>query len=78
MSFGLWHQVSKDSMDLLARDDFMVCSDITPAGAFPHPRSYGAYPRFLGRLQRQYTDSGGGCAAWDSGRPGNARAPVSL
>jgi N-acyl-D-amino-acid deacylase len=54
MSYGLWHQVSKDSMDLLARDDFMVCSDITPAGAFPHPRSYGAYPRFLGRLRREF------------------------
>jgi N-acyl-D-amino-acid deacylase len=54
MSYGLWHQVSKDSMDLLARDDFMVCSDITPAGAFPHPRSYGAFPRFLGRLRREF------------------------
>ncbi len=54
VSYGLWHQVSKDSMDLLARDDFMVCSDITPAGSMPHPRSYGAYPRFLGRLRRQF------------------------
>ena len=26
----------------------MACSDITPAGSFPHPRSYGAFPRFLG------------------------------
>ncbi|MBM3934679.1 MAG: amidohydrolase family protein [SAR202 cluster bacterium] len=54
MSYGLWRQVSKDSMDLLARDDFMVCSDITPAGSFPHPRSYGAFPRFLGRLRREF------------------------
>lgn len=54
MSYGLWHQVSKDSMDLIARDDFMVCSDITPAGSMPHPRSYGAFPRFLGRLRREF------------------------
>jgi N-acyl-D-aspartate/D-glutamate deacylase len=31
----------------------MACSDITPAGRFPHPRSYGAFPRFLGRLRRE-------------------------
>jgi N-acyl-D-amino-acid deacylase len=54
MSHGLWHQVSKDSMDLIARDDYMVCSDITPAGTMPHPRSYGAFPRFLGRLRREF------------------------
>jgi len=54
MSSGLWHRVSKDSMDLIARDDFMVCSDITPAGTMPHPRSYGAFPRFLGRLRREF------------------------
>ena len=49
----LWHQVSRDCMALLARPDYMVCSDITPAGRFPHPRSYGAFPRFLGRLRRE-------------------------
>ena len=53
-SYGLWRQVSKDSMELIARDDYMVCSDITPAGSMPHPRSYGAFPRFLGRLRRAY------------------------
>jgi len=53
-SYGLWKQVSQDSMDLLARDDYMVCSDITPAGSMPHPRSYGAFPRFLGRLRRGF------------------------
>ena len=41
-------------MDLIARDDYMVCSDITPAGTMPHPRSYGAFPRFLGRLRREF------------------------
>jgi N-acyl-D-amino-acid deacylase len=52
-SVALWRQVSRDCMELLARPDYMVCSDITPAGRFPHPRSYGAFPRFLGRLRRE-------------------------
>ncbi len=52
-SVAVWRQISRDSMALLARPDYMVCSDITPAGSFPHPRSYGAFPRFLGRLRRQ-------------------------
>ncbi len=47
------HQMDKDFMQLVARPDYMVCSDITPAGRFPHPRSYGAFPRFLGRLRRE-------------------------
>jgi N-acyl-D-amino-acid deacylase len=51
---GLWRQVSRDCLDLLARPDYMVCSDITPAGGMPHPRSYGAFPRFLGRLRREF------------------------
>ena len=51
---ALWRQVSRDSMELLARDDYMVCSDITPLGSMPHPRSYGAFPRFLGRLRREF------------------------
>ena len=54
VSSGVWRQVSRDSMELLARDDYMVCSDITPAGGMPHPRSYGAFPRFLGRLRREF------------------------
>jgi N-acyl-D-amino-acid deacylase len=53
-SVALWRQMSRDSMELLARPDYMVCSDITPAGSIPHPRSYGAFPRFLGRLRRQF------------------------
>ena len=52
-SVALWRQIDRDSMVLLARPDYMVCSDITPAGGLPHPRSYGAYPRFLGRLRRR-------------------------
>ena len=53
-SLALWRQVSQDCMTLLARPDYMVCSDMTPAGSFPHPRSYGAFPRFLGRLRREF------------------------
>ena len=53
-SYGLWRQVSRDSMDLIARVDYMVCSDITPAGSMPHPRCYGAFPRFLGRRRRAF------------------------
>ena len=54
VSTALWQQVSRDCMELLSRPDYMVCSDITPAGSMPHPRSYGAFPRFLGRLRREY------------------------
>ena len=53
-SVALWRQVSRDSLELLARPDYMVCSDITPAGSLPHPRCYGAFPRFLGRLRREF------------------------
>lgn len=53
-STAIWRQLSRDYMELLARPDYMVCSDITPAGSFPHPRCYGAFPRFLGRLRRDF------------------------
>ena len=53
-SLALWQQVSRDCMTLLARPDYMVCSDMTPAGSFAHPRSFGAFPRFLGRLRREF------------------------
>ena len=54
MSQRLFHQVGRDCLELLTRPDYMACSDITPAGSMPHPRCYGAFPRFLGRLRRQY------------------------
>ncbi len=53
-SVKLWNQIDRDSLELLSRPDYMVCSDITPLGNFPHPRCYGAFPRFLGRLRRKY------------------------
>ena len=53
-STARWRQTGRDAMKLLARDDYMVCSDITPVGSVCHPRSFGAYPRFLGRLRRGF------------------------
>ena len=50
----VWNQINRDCMELLSRSDYMVCSDITPAGSRPHPRCYGAFPRFLGRLRRNF------------------------
>ena len=53
-SVGLWRQVSRDSQDFLARPDFMVGSDSIHLGSFPHPRAYGTFPRFIGRLRREF------------------------
>ena len=53
-SVALWSQVSRDSLEYLSRDDYMVGSDSVPMWSFPHPRAYGTFPRFLGRLRRQF------------------------
>ena len=53
-SAPLWQAIDRDCLQLLARPDAMACSDITPLGSAPHPRCYGAFPRFLGRLRRRY------------------------
>jgi len=53
-SVRVWRQVSKDCMELLSRPDYMVGSDAIPIGSLPHPRAYGCFPRFLGRLRRAY------------------------
>ena len=53
-SVRLWQQVSRDCVELLSRDDYMVGSDAIPMGGMPHPRAYGCFPRFLGRLRRQF------------------------
>lgn len=52
-STGRWRQVGRDAVELLSRPDAMACSDITSLGSMCHPRSFGAYPRFLGRLRRE-------------------------
>ena len=49
-----WRQVSRDALELLSRPDYMVGSDAIPVGSHPHPRAYGTFPRFLGRLRRQF------------------------
>ena len=53
-SVALWRQVSRDCLELLSRPDYMVGSDSIPHGGFPHPRAYGTFPRFLGRLRRAF------------------------
>ena len=47
-SVALWRQVDRDSMALLARPDYMVCSDITPAGGLPAPAVVRGVPAFPG------------------------------
>jgi N-acyl-D-amino-acid deacylase len=49
-----WRQISKDALTFLSRPDYMVGSDSIPVGGHPHPRAYGTFPRFLGRLRRQF------------------------
>ena len=53
-SVRVWEQISRDAMEFLARPDFMVGSDAIPIGSMPHPRAYGCFPRFLGRLRRKH------------------------
>ena len=53
-SVRVWDQISRDAMDFLAREDYMVGSDAIPIGSMPHPRAYGCFPRFLGRLRKKY------------------------
>ena len=49
-----WRQVSRDAVELLSRTDYMVGSDSIHVGGHPHPRAWGTFPRFLGRLRRQF------------------------
>ncbi len=49
-----WRQVSQDAVELLSRTDYMVGSDSIHVGGHPHPRAWGTFPRFLGRLRRQF------------------------
>ena len=53
-SVRVWDRISRDAMEFLARPDFMVGSDAIPIGSMPHPRAYGCFPRFLGRLRRKH------------------------
>ncbi len=49
-----WRQISRDSLELLSRPDYMVGSDSIHLGRYPHPRAYGTFPRFIGRFRRQF------------------------
>ena len=53
-SVRVWDQISRDAMEFLSRPDYMVGSDAIPIGSMPHPRAYGCFPRFLGRLRRKH------------------------
>ena len=53
-SVAVWRQVSRDCVELLSRPDYMVGSDSIHVGGMPHPRAYGCFPRFLGRLRRSF------------------------
>jgi len=53
-SISKWRQISKDAMEFLSRPDYMIGSDSIPLGSVPHPRAYGTFPRFIGRLRRQF------------------------
>ena len=66
ISTALWRQVSRDVLELLARPEYMACSDITPCGSMPHPRCYGAFPRFLGRSGSQRVGVGLGFRLGDA------------
>ena len=57
-SAAVRQSVDRDAMELLARPDYMGCSDITPLGSMPHSRCYGAFARIVGRLHRQFNTVG--------------------
>ena len=52
---SIWRQVSQDQVELLSRPDYMIGSDSIHVGGHPHPRAWGTFPRFLGRLRRQFS-----------------------
>ena len=53
-SISIWRQLSKDAVEFLSRPDYMIGSDSIAIGSVPHPRAYGTFPRFIGRLRRQF------------------------
>ena len=53
-SVALIRQVEADIVELLDRDDYMIGSDAIPLPGLPHPRAYGCFPRFVGRLRRRH------------------------
>jgi len=51
---AIWQTLDRDLMRLFARPDYTIGSDSVLAGQKPHPRTYGTFPRLLGRLRREY------------------------
>jgi N-acyl-D-amino-acid deacylase len=49
-----WEVLDRDLMQLYSRKDYTVGSDSIHAGQKPHPRTFGCFPRLLGRLRRRY------------------------
>lgn len=43
----LWTRFRDDLMTILTRGDYMIGSDGIPVADFPHPRTYGSFPRVL-------------------------------
>ena len=43
----LWNRFRADLMTILARGDYMIGSDGIPVAQYPHPRTFGAFPRVL-------------------------------
>ena len=58
INVNVWSQLNEDAISLLKRDDYMVGSDAIPMGKYCHPRAYGCFPRFLGRLRRSFWADG--------------------
>lgn len=44
---GLWERYREELLRLLARGDYMIGSDGIPVARFPHPRTFGTFPRIL-------------------------------
>jgi N-acyl-D-amino-acid deacylase len=49
---SLWSRYNDELMTILQRDDYMIGSDGIPVATFPHPRTYGTFPRVI-RLARE-------------------------
>jgi N-acyl-D-amino-acid deacylase len=50
----VWEVLDRDLMQLFSRTDYTVGSDSIFVGQRPHPRTFGCFPRLLGRLHRRY------------------------
>ena len=54
-SVRVWDQVSRDAMEPpLKTGPTWSAADAIPIGSMPHPRAYGCFPRFLGRLRKKH------------------------